>query len=203
VSTLRAPNRRACRLARAGLVLSGDPGAIGANRSNFHSCTTRTFGATCERMPNISCRRPLRSEGNVVSLIAVGRCLAVDQPDDLIVGCAGSTGEVEAISIPSTSPPSIARLKPVPGVPRVASRCARHESAAICSGLPAHRRSAHSCRMGTRDHFRRIGPGSGRPGDGSTQGSRRLAVEAWCSALQPPPKLDGSRFLFWSGGMGG
>jgi hypothetical protein len=174
VSTLRAPNRRACRLARAGPVLSGDPGAIGANRSNFHSCTTRTFGATCERMPNLGCRRPLRSEGNVVGLIT-----------------------------PSTSPPSIARLKPVPGVPRVASRCARHESAAICSGLPAHRRSAHSCRMGTRDHFRRIGPGSGRPGDGSTQGSRRLAVEAWCSALQPPPKLDGSRFLFWSGGMGG
>jgi len=47
-------------------------------------------------------------------LIAVGCCLALDGPDDLIVGSAGSTGEVEAISIPSTSPPPIARLKPLP-----------------------------------------------------------------------------------------
>ena len=46
-------------------------------------------------------------------LIAVGSCLARDQPDDLIVGSAGSTGEVAAISIPSASPPPIARLKPV------------------------------------------------------------------------------------------
>ena len=47
--------------------------------------------------------------------------LANASPDDLIVGSSGSTGEVEAICIPSTSPP-IARLKPL----GVASRCARH-----------------------------------------------------------------------------
>jgi len=56
-------------------------------------------------------------------------------------------------------------------------------STAICSGLPAHRCSTHSLSHGhevTRDHLRRIGPGGGRAGDGSTQGirpARRRGVE--------------------------
>ena len=115
-------------------------------------------------MPNICYQPPMRSEGNVVGLIAVGSCLALDQPDDLIVGCAGSTGEVEAISIPSTSPlPPIARLKP----PGVASVVPVTPSTAICSGLPVPRGPAHPLSHGhqvTRDDLRRIGPGGGRAG---------------------------------------
>ena len=63
-------------------------------------------------------------------------------------------------------------------------------STAIYSGLPVPRGPAHPLAHGhqvTRDHLRRIGPGGGRAGDGSTQGSRparRRGVEqadAWLS----------------------
>ena len=107
-----------------------------------------------------------------MGLIAVGSCLALEQPDDLIIGIAGSTGEVEAICIPSASPlPPIVRLKP----PGVASVVPGTPSTAICSGLPVPRGRAHPLSHGhqiTRDDLRRIGPGSGRAGDGSTQASR-------------------------------
>jgi hypothetical protein len=51
----------------------------------FGKCSTRTFGAACERMPNICYQPPMRSEGNVVGLIAVGSCLALELPDDLSI----------------------------------------------------------------------------------------------------------------------
>ena len=75
--------------------------------------------------------------------------VAVDmmRPDDLIVGSAGSTGEVEAISIPSASPlRPIVRLKP----PGVASVVPVTPSTAICSGLPVPRGPAILSRMGTK-----------------------------------------------------
>ena len=68
-------------------------------------------------MPNICYQPPMRRECCGFDRGWFLR-LALDQPDDLIVGSAGSTGEVEAISIPSVSPlPPIARLKPVPYAP--------------------------------------------------------------------------------------
>ena len=72
-------------------------------------------------------------------------------------------------------------------------------STAICSGLPVLRAPAHPLSHGhqiTRDGLRRIGPGSGRAGDGSTQGSRpfrRRGVEQAHARLsgpaQPSPTL--------------
>ena len=65
----------------------------------------------------------------------------------------------------------------------VASVVSGTSSTAICSGLPVHRGPAHPLAHGhqiTRDHLRRIGPGSGRAGDGSPQGgrpARRRGVE--------------------------
>ena len=99
-------------------------------------CSTCTFGATCERVPNICDQPPMRSR--VASV--------------------------------------------VPGTP----------STAICSGLPVPRGPAHPLSHGhqvTRDDLRRIDPGGGRAGDGSTQGSRparRRGVE------QAHARLSGS-----------
>ena len=70
--------------------------------------------------------------------------------------------------------------------------CPARSSTAICSGLPVPRGPAHPLSHGhqvTRDHLRRIGPGGGRAGDGSTQGSRparRRGVE------QAHARLSGS-----------
>ena len=153
----------------AGAGLSGDPGAIGANRSNFHyglvprgrsellvnACQTFAISRQCDR----ECCGFDR--GWFLRL-------ALDQPDDLIVGSAGSTGEVEAISIPSASPPPIARLKPVPGVPRRLPLCpSRHppQSVAAClscaarrsslAWAPSHARRSTAHRSGQRQSGRR------------------------------------------------
>jgi len=50
------------------------------------------------------------------------------------------------------------------GVPRCLPLCPGTPSTAICSGLPVHRLPAHPLSHGhqvTRDHLRRINPGSG------------------------------------------
>jgi hypothetical protein len=70
----------------------------------------------------------------------------------------------------------------VPGTP----------STAICSGLPVHRGLAHPPSHGhqvTRDDLRRIDPGSGRAGDGSTQGSRPARLRG---VEQAHARLSGS-----------
>jgi hypothetical protein len=71
------------------------------------------------------------------------------------------------------------RLKPVPGLrrPIVPSK----PSTAICSGLPviAARRILVAWAQSHVKPSRRIGAGGGRAGDGSTQGTDKLAVAAW------------------------
>ena len=131
-----------------------------------------------------------------MDLIAVSSCLALDQPDDLIVGCAGSTGEVEAISIPSASPlPPIVRLKP----PGVASVVPGTQSTAICSGLPVHRGRAHPLAMGSKSRETIYGGSVRAASERATEARKeadRLAVAAWksaCSAfkvLRSLPRSD-------------
>ena len=116
-------------------------------------------------------------------------------PDDLIVGSAGSTGEVEAISIPSTSPPPIARLKPL----GVASVVPVTSSTAICSGLPVHRGRAHPLSMGTKSRETIYGGSVRAAAERATEARKeadRLACEAWNKRMlgfqgpaQPSPAL--------------
>jgi hypothetical protein len=72
----------------AGALINSDPGAVGANLQN----TIVLYHGDVRAIRRKYC-----------GLIAVGCCLALDGPDDLIVGSAGSTGEVEPISTPSAS----------------------------------------------------------------------------------------------------
>ena len=72
-------------------------------------------------------------------------------------------------------------------------------STAICSGLPVHCGRAHPLSHGhqvTRDHLRRIDPGSGRAATEARKKADRLAVEAWNKRMlgfqgpaQPSPTL--------------
>ena len=89
--------------------------------------------------------------------------------------------------------------KPAGAARRVASIVPVTSSTAICSGLPVQRDRAHPLSHGhqiTRDDLWRISPGSGRAGDGSTQGRRptgRRGVEQAHARLsgtaQPSPAL--------------
>jgi hypothetical protein len=123
------------------------------------------------------------------------RHVAVDmmRPDDLIVGSAGSTGEVEAISIPSASPlRPIVRLKP----PGVASVVPVTSSTAICSGLPVPRGPAILSPWGPSRDRPFTAHRSGQRQSGRRKEADRLACEAWNKRMlgfqgpaQPSPAL--------------
>ena len=128
------------------------------------------------------------AQGSIVNEISQGMFTAhagactdaqMTFPTGSAVACmclSGDNSAVEAGAGGATSPPVV----PVTS------------STAICSGLPVPRDRAHPLSHGhqvTRDDLRRIDPGGGRAGSGSTQGSRparRRGVE------QAHARLSGS-----------